>query len=505
MSFIPSQSGNYFDLRAPAGVNSGCDVVFDFNQFTSRQTVRLFGALEIATVATGARFGLAGAGTTTTQLNKPTAAANWTASNLIGKYLRIVAGGGAPTDGSEVLRPILANTTTGISVNVVPGMDATTRFQIVSLASQIDRISAAVNIAIRITACNVPVEIYGLDFTNVNNLESLISVSDSANVYIEGCNVNFNTSNPAYYIRRTNQVTVAHCFQTNSGDMEISQCFNVEVTGNNSIAGGVVTVQDCLAVAVTKHTALSSPSRVVGVIRCNYAQIEVTANSSLATPIYIESCNTVDTVGTLLVGTNPGATYGLEIARAGNVSLVGSTISGAADVLFQGYAITWALLSSPAYGVVQKYAGSAVATVGQAKAIVDGNYSYLGDVNVGGRFLPFGYVNFAANTAPFVLVSTDSLNMGNGQVNGAPATTEAPRSCLDVVNNSATTVAILPDGAAIAGTFGFILNHGSQPLPLQAPPGGAIIGATSAPINKVTMFFSTNATSGTTFFVSVLP
>lgn len=507
MPFVPSQNQDFYDLRGTAGVNPGVDVMFDFNQFSSGLTVRIFGALEVGTVTTGARFGLAGAGTSTTQLNKPTGAANWTNNDLSTRrlYLRITAGGGAPTDGSEVLSPVLSNTTTAIFVNPIPGMDTTTRWQLVDLATQADQISPALNVAIRIANCNVPVEIYGVDFTNVNNLDSLIQANDSASLLISGCNINFNTSNPAFNVSRLSNVTIENCYQTNSGDVMVQQCFNVEVTGLCANAGGVVTVEDCLVGSVTKHVSVNAPSRVVGLIRCNYAEGEVNASSGAATPVYIESCNTFDAVGTLLIGaTNTG--YGLEVARAGNLSLVGCTITGGTgDVLFQGDATTWSQLSDPSYGVVQKYAGSAVGTAGQTKALVRGNYAFEGDVNVGGRFLSFGYMNLAANSTVITLTGTNSIDMSNGSVDGAPPTTEAPRGCLDVINNSATTQAILPDGASIAGAYGYILNHGSQPLPVVPPAGGAIIGATSAPANQIFLFVSTNANGGKTFFTTVLP
>lgn len=507
MPWVPSQTGNYLDYRATAGVIPGLDVVFDSNQFSSSTALRVFGAVEIASVATGVNKGMAGVGTTTTSLVKPTGAADWTVNQLEdrGVYVRLVAGGGAPTDGSEVFAEVLSNTTTAIIVNAVPGMDATTRFQLVTMATVVDQISAAVKIGIRALACGVPLEIYGLSFTNVNGLDSLIAATDGASVKMSGINISANTANPAVYVQRCNNVEISSCYLTNSGDIEVEQCNSALVTGCDSNGGGQVLLEDCLVGKILKHTAAASPSRVASWIRCNYAQGEVTANGSLATPVYVESCNTFDAAGTLLVGTNAGASYGIEIARAGNLSLVGCTISGAADMLFQGDAMSWTTLSNPGYGVIQKYAGSAVATVGQTKAIVNGNYAFQGDLNLGGRFLTFGYCNLAANATVITLTGTQSINMGNGQIDGAPALTEAPRGCLDVICNSATAQAVLPDGEAIAGGYGFILNHGSQSLPLVPPAGGAIIGATSAPANKITFFASINALSGTTFFVSVLP
>lgn len=511
MAFVPSQVGQFIDFRATAGVNPGLDVIYDFNQFSTAQTVRIFGAFDIATAATGVVKGTAGAGTTTSQINKPTGAANWTAGQLEdrGVYVRIVGGGGAPTDGSEVLCEILSNTTTAIFINPTTGVDSTTRFQLVTLATLVDQISSSVKIAIRALACNVPLEIYGLDFTNVNNLDSLIKVSDGSSVYLQGCNIDYNTSDPAVYVLRCNNVEMSNCYQTNSGDVMISQCNNAEVTGFYANGGGAVLMQDCLVAKLLLHVSEAAPSRVAGFIRCNYGQAEITANNgTTATPVYVESCNTFDAVGTLIVGTgNLGASaYGIEVARAGNLSLVGCTITGAAgDLLFQSDAISWATLSSPGYGVIQKYAGSAVATVGQSKAIVNGNYAFQGDLNLGGRFLTFGYCNLAANATVITLTGTQSINMGNGSIDGAPATTEAPRGCLDVICNSATAQAVLPDGEAIAGGYGWILNHGSQPLPLVAPSGGTIVGATSAPINKIVFFANINLNSGKTFFVSVLP
>lgn len=507
MPWVPSQQGNYLDFRATAGVIPGLDVFFDSNQFSSSTALRVFGAVELASVATGVNKGMAGVGTTTTSLVKPTGAVDWTAAELEdrGVYVRLVAGGGAPTDGSEVFAEVLSNTTTAITVNAVPGMDATTRFQLVTMATVVDQISAAVKIGIRALACGVPLEIYGLSFTNVNGLDSLIAATDGASVKMSGININANTANPAVYIQRCNNVEISSCYLTSAGDIEIEQCNSALVTSCDANGGGQVLLEDCLVGKILKHTAVDSPSRVASWVRCNYGQGEVTANDSLATPIYIESCNTFDAAGTLLVGTNADAPYGIEVARAGNLSLVGCTIAGTADVLFQGDPVTWAQLSSPSYGVVQKYAGSAVATVGQTKALVRGNYAFEGDLNLGGRFLTFGYCNIAANATAITLTGTDSIDMSDGRVNGAPATTEAPRGCLDVICNSATAQAILPDNEAIAGGYGWILNHGSQALPIVPPSGGAIIGATSAPVNKITFFASINALSGRTFFVAVLP
>ena len=68
------------------------------------------GTLSQITPTTGVASGTAGASTTPTSLDKPTAAANWTSSDLLGSFVRIVGGAGA----GEV-RPVLPHRNTAIA------------------------------------------------------------------------------------------------------------------------------------------------------------------------------------------------------------------------------------------------------------------------------------------------------------------------------------------------------------------------------------------------------
>jgi hypothetical protein len=81
--------------------------------------------------ATGVASGTAGVGTTSTLVVKPTATADWTASNLVGKYLKVTGGGGY-VGGGDMLRLIEANGVTTLSVSALAGMNSTTTFELVS-------------------------------------------------------------------------------------------------------------------------------------------------------------------------------------------------------------------------------------------------------------------------------------------------------------------------------------------------------------------------------------
>jgi hypothetical protein len=105
--------------------------------FVGQGRLDFHGATALATITSGSNAGTAGSGTSTTSMNKPTAASNWTSADLRGKFLLITSGGGASGDASfPTIRPIKSNTTTSLTVSSVVGMDSTTIFQIVDMATE---------------------------------------------------------------------------------------------------------------------------------------------------------------------------------------------------------------------------------------------------------------------------------------------------------------------------------------------------------------------------------
>lgn len=467
MAFTLSGTDQYQILTGTAGVNPGVDAA----QFqASGKTLRIIGAFSLATVATGVHSGMAGAGSSSTSLNKPAGAAAWTSNDLVGKFLRIAAGGGLDATGAPVLRPILSNTGSALSVNAVAGMDSTTRFQIVTLATLVDEISADVKVGIRVASCFVPVEIYGLDFTNANSLDSLIDVGDSTSVLIAGCNIDFNTANPAFRVARSNDATINHCALSNSGDVFVDSCFNFGSVGLVAAAGGVVSVEDVLYASVTKMTASASPSQVLSMVRVLTGQAEVTAGGGAATPIYLESVSNFTAVGGGLQGTGNtgGSTYGIEIEKSGQFTLTGSTITGAGgDVLFMNYPTLWSDLSGSDFGIVEEHAGAAVGNSSYSKSFKYGNYLFQGETQFAARSLWYGIRNPAQITQLTALGTTSA---------GAYVLIQQEFYRFDTVPANSGCRIFSPAVTALPGVQVVIQNKGANALKIYPPTGGQING-----------------------------
>lgn len=480
---------------ALAGANSGLN--FESVGRDVGSVLRVVGTMALAPVASGAAQGIAGAGTSSTSLAKPTGAANWTAGTMFGYLVEVIGGGGASTDGRPVFGVIVGNTTTTATLSqAIPGLDASTIFRIVVPASAFDWASPAVATCLRVAGSVVPVEIYGVGFNSAHTLDSLVSLSGCPRVTMAGCFFNLNTAGPSAFIEDCSRVEVKNCLFGSGADLSIRDCRVATVSGCVSGGGGPVEVVDCLRASVTKHFAVSAPSRVLSMVRVLTAEAEVNATGGGATPVYLESVSDFTAVGTLLTGTgNTG--WGVEMARAGRYTLTGCTITGGSgDAKFMGQTVSWALLSSPSYGIAEEYAGSAIANAAYSMSIKYGNYNFVGDVKVGGRLQTFGYFNMAANAAAVpTLTGTQVLDCSDGTIDGSPGGFEAPRAFLEVICNSATARVKPPSGAAIAGCMWACYNRGSATLTLSAPTGGSVTGG-SIPAGSGKIFFSLNGNGG---------
>ena len=460
----PKASRSVDVLSLSPGENEGLYVVG--RVASGNGLLRIVGATSLATASTGANTGTAGAGTTATQLTKPTAAANWTAADLVGKWLLVISGGGSAV--TPVLRPILSNTTGALTVNAVTGMDATTVFQIVALASKVSRVASDDLLGLHIAGLPTAIELYGLDFSSVYALDSLVQAYDCIDVKVSGCAVSISTAAPAVDIKRCAKVTVEHCRLTNSGDISITDgCRNVVINGCVNAGGGVIKVTDFVRCDVTKLTATSSPSRVLSLVRGVTAFAEASCSSGGATPIYLESLFNFIASGGLLTGSgNTG--YGLEIAFAGLYNLTGCTITGTtSDVLFETRACTWALHLGPPYGRVSSGTASAIAQTSPNQTIIYGRVLYDAEVYFAARVLTYAMINPA-----------QAIGLAATGTNKATAYQMPAGTFYSFGTVAAGTGAIFDDASALAGVEKAVANKGANTLTLYAPRG-TINGAAS--------------------------
>lgn len=427
---------------------------------------------------TGVASGTAGAGTASTSLVKPTAAANWTASNLVGKLLRVLSGGGSSGNPlAPVVRPIKANTTTSLTVDAVPGMDASSVFDIVLPGTTLTAINATNKSCLDVNCCQAPVTIRYVKFSGAG-LDYLVKAQDcGAKVTLEGCVFDLTATVIELLAQRNSGFELKNCvFNAGAGASIGAISGSLLVTNVWMSAAGTLTLSDSPApVTIRGLDSSDAVSRVLGAFRIPSMTAEVRANNGGATPVYLEDTNCT-AAGTNLMSGSGNTGYGIEIARSGRVTLTGSTLTGSlGDVLMFGYHATWANLSNPGLGIVTEHAGSAVGNAAYTKAIVLGNRDFIGDTDFDGRVLLRGYLNQAWPLAAQTAVGTNAATAL--QMDAIPAL-----GGVEIGTAASGTGVRLPSNAAVAGVVIGVVNRGANTITVYAPAGGTIDGAASVTI-----------------------
>lgn len=491
---VPLQSAT--DTLA-AGPVTGLEI----SGFTGDATQKVFGATALDTgLATGVNAGTAGAATTATALKKPGAAANWTASDLKGRWL-LITGGGGYVAGELTLRPIVANTTDTITLASVPGMDNTTTFQIVTLASSLQVIGGD-DVALRILNNQAPIEIVGVNFADDSG-DYFVELLDNAKVTFIGCHFDGIPTLDGFSAARNATVALRHCQFSGGAGATVSKGSYLELTDVLCLAGGQIEANAVAAVDVRTLVAADATGNALRLIGVGVATAEVSASDGGATAVYLESVAQFTAVGTLLVGTgNTG--YGIEMAGgSGDAEITGCTITGTTgDINFFGNNLSYATLTDPAYGVVKGYGSRATASVAPTKALTYGNYTFVGSIDISGRLLLYGYMNISANLVVPTLTGTQVLDMEAGTIDDVWANFGQIRGMLEVECNSATAVIRLPSGAAIAGVIVVVANTGSQTALIEPPTGGVLNGGANATVAAGTAkkFISLNGNGGKNYY-----
>lgn len=434
---------------------------------------------------TGARSGTAGVGSTSTSLTKPTGAANWTVDNLRGRLVKITSGGGAsgiPQRPALVL--ISSNTTTTAVIDHV-GVDSTTVFELVEPG-----VVFSGTTALALYSNSAPIVVRGARFDGTAT--KMLDSQGNLDVTFEGCWFDFPV--PATWAN-DKKVVVRDCWFTNGALPTCTDVSRVEIKACASYQAGAVALVRGDSAEV-QLVANGNAGRALSLNGVKNAAVEVSANGCGATPIYAESVARLTAVGSNLLSGTGNTGYGLEIAKEGYYVLTGSTITGGTgDVLFLGNPVTWADLSNPGLGIASEHAATATANSGYTKALVFGNRILMGNLDVSGRLLLYGYLNVSSNLIVPTLTGSQVLDMETGNIDGAPGGFGSARSVLEVVNNGATASCNLPSNAAIAGCLVIIANRGTQALAVTST-GGTIIGTASVPANSSRMFVSLNGNGG---------
>lgn len=452
--------------------------------------LNVIGSTAAFTPATGVATGTAGAGTTATTLVKPTAAANWTASNLVGKFLKITGGAGAGSDTTNfpVLRPIIANTTTSLTVDSIAAMDSTTTFQIVTMATLLEE-AAGETVCLQPCFNTAPIRLSALGFTSDGALDSLIASTVNTSLELDGVDLGFATDAESFLSDKDGDVLVQNCKLSAASDILVkNNSTYVELRNLYCNGGSIVGIEDSHSAKVSMRSegALSHALRLIQVGR---AKAEVVANNGAATAVYVEGTQ-FEAVGTNKLTGSGNTGYGLQVEGSGRVDVTGCNITGTlGDILFFNVVRNWVTHGSLPYGILEEHAGSAILNAAYVKALKEGDYLFSGAIDVSGRFLKYGYDNPAFGETAVTLTNAAPYDMETGGKRGG-----AIFNC-----TNAAGVAVLPSNCALAGVLVVCVNIGSQTMTLQAPSGGSISGTATVAAGAMAMFVSLFSNSGKDF------
>lgn len=337
---------------------------------------------------------------------------------------------------------------------------------------------------VRIMNNRCTVELVDVGFVGDPLADNVVLSMDNDAVTLDGVLLDAEPLSAAFESVRDRVVTLRDSVLGAGASASFNQAWRVDVADVVCTAANPIFVEDVQTARVTGVVSLNALSSVVRAINVMTLELEAECNDGDATAVYLEHVINFVAVGDALTGTgNDG--YGIEIAIGpGYYILTGSTLDGdSGDVLFMGTATTWANLANPSFGMAEEHAGAAFATSAYTKALKSGNYLFLGNIDVSGRLLEYGYHNFAEAHGLTATGSTDSdaLQLGAAMFNR--------------VNTVASGTGVrLPAGAALPGVLCIVQNLGANSLTIYGPPSGSVNGGASVPLaaGAIQLFVSTS-------------
>jgi hypothetical protein len=457
--------------------------------------IAIDGGTALATLTTGVNAGTAGFGTNSTTLVKPGAAANWTVNNLRGKFVKITSGAAAGTESHPVLRPILSNTTTNLTIHPITGLNDTSVFEIVepnaTITEDPDALLGSDTYCALISDNDIQITLRSLKFSGAS-LQHLVYSQDNREIILEGCVFDVATLSDSVLSKFDGRISIKNCVFTSTSNAEIQDSGKEVLISGVHLNNGRIRLDRCQSGNI-QIDAINCVGNAFYASQMNYVRADINANSCTATPVYMENVSFFEPIGTykLSGSSNTGvSTYGVEINKAGRYNLIGCTLAGAAgDILLDNVPIAWATLTDPSYGVAQSYGTTLVALAGQNQAIVNGAYSFTGQVAIGGRLLSYGFHNMSQITG----LTATGTDASTALVLGQQAFER-----IDTV--AAGTGVRLTAGAILPGVLVVVSNNGANTLTVYPPAGGTIDGLASVTINtQKTRTFISSSNDGLSF------
>ena len=378
-------NGFYHRITVEPGSYDG----FTVQGFSGGGVLDIAGEYLNATLTTGVNVGIAGAGTTGTAVKKPAAAANWTAGELRGKLLLVTDGGGYYADsfdnlllnGGPCLREIKDNTTDTIEIELMYGLDSTTQFRIVDVAALFDAapspvlgpltysvgvVSTTARMWLRGLKNNSAAVFYGF-LGQSNRLVEMYGIDVAPSAY---CGIGFyDTDNLIVQSLRAHGGSESHLDIYSGGRATLSGV----VLDDSRLQG------DYFRRFVASVSANACTGTALRIRSTTNAIVQLDANTCSVTPLVLKNINQFEIDSAGLSGANASAAYGVQIDGAGYYALTGASLAGAADLVFDGTAVTWSALSGRNYfsgGAFAYWSDARVTMLGQFRILNNSSTNY---------------------------------------------------------------------------------------------------------------------------------
>ena len=309
-TFVALNSNQDITITMGAGTFAGADL----EGLAGGGTITLQGTWSDVTPTTGAQAGTAGAATTPTALKKPTAAANWTADDLNGSFVRIIGGAGV-----GAIRPIIDTTTDTLTIHSISGLNSTSIFEIVEPGTIIDS-------DLLFNAISPNLSINAIEFDNASATAFNVSTSNCSEVYFSGCKFD---ADPTYTSSRDRLSSITDSTVVDGALYQVQATNEIDAQRILVWNDGTVTFEHALKAVAEIHADGSTATPVA----FNYigdVQLGIDSSNNTGSGVLIESSR-VESAGTGLNGSGNGA-FGMDIQGFSWVGATSSaTITGATE------------------------------------------------------------------------------------------------------------------------------------------------------------------------------
>lgn len=355
--------------------------------FTGGGTVDIVGDFVNSTLTTGLNTGTAGSGTTTTAVKKPTGAADWTVDNLRGKIFLPTGGGGFYADtqsniiqnGGPCMRIIKSNTVDTITIDALNGVNSTTTFRIVDVATLLGQAAASygpLTYSVGLFGNTARVWLRNLK----NNAAVFYGFFGQGNRLLEFYGLDIATTSFAGMgIYDTDNISCKSLW-AHGGSASFLDIYNGgRGQFTNLVLDNSRFQMDHFRRAVATVSAKSCTGTAVRMRYNSFVALDLDANSCTVTPLVLTANARFQPNGAGFTGSNPSAAFGVAIDGGGYHTLTGASLSGAADLSLDGTAVTWANLGVRNYqrgGTFAFWADNKWTWLGQMRILNDSSDNF---------------------------------------------------------------------------------------------------------------------------------